>query len=152
MGKVSLDTWIQLLGMVGLLGGLIFVGLELRQTQRIALAEMEQRSPEQTTNRALAFLEGEVETWAKVQGVPLSELSPKERMVREMHWSWAAQMQQNTLFQYQEGFISESQWAVIAERILVSWNNCENREFYNFRFLETAFTDYLETLPDECIN
>jgi len=152
MKKVSLDTWIQLLGMVGLLGGLIFVGLELRQTQRIALAEMEQRRSEQTTNRALAFLEGEVETWAKVQGVPLSELSPKERMVREMHWSWAAQMQQNTLFQYQEGFISESQWAVIAERILVSWNNCQNREFYNFRFLETAFTDYLETLPDECNN
>ena len=88
MKKVSLDTWIQLLGMVGLLGGLIFVGLELRQTQRIALAEMEQRRSEQTTNRALAFLEGEVETWAKVQGVPLSELSPKERMVREMHWSW----------------------------------------------------------------
>ena len=152
MKKVSLDTWIQLLGMVGLLGGLIFVGLELRQTQRIALAEMEQRRSEQTTNRALAFLEGEVETWAKVQGVPLSELSPKERMVREMHWSWAAQMQQNTLFQYQEGFISESQWDVIAERILVSWNNCQNREFYNFRFLETAFTDYLETLPDECNN
>ena len=152
MKKVSLDTWIQLLGMVGLLGGLIFVGLELRQTQRIALAEMEQRRSEQTTNRALAFLEGEVEKWAKVQGVPLSELSPKERMVREMHWSWAAQMQQNTLFQYQEGFISESQWDVIAERILVSWNNCQNREFYNFRFLETAFTDYLETLPDECNN
>ena len=152
MKKVSLDTWIQLLGMVGLLGGLIFVGLELRQTQRIALAEMEQRRSEQTTNRSLAFLEGEVETWAKVQGVPLSELSPKERMVREMHWSWAAQMQQNTLFQYQEGFISESQWDVIAERILVSWNNCQNREFYNFRFLETAFTDYLETLPDECNN
>ena len=150
--RVSLDTWIQLLGMVRLLGGLIFVGLELRQTQRIALAEMEQRRSEQTTNRALAFLEGEVETWAKVQGVPLSELSPKERMVREMHWSWAAQMQQNTLFQYQEGFISESQWDVIAEIILVSWNNCQNREFYNFRFLETAFTDYLETLPDECIN
>ena len=150
MKKVSLDTWIQLLGMVGLLGGLIFVGLELRQTQRIALAEMEQRRSEQTTNRALAFLEGEVETWAKVQGVPLSELSPKERMVREMHWSWAAQMQQNTLFQYQEGFISESQWDVIAEIILVSWNNCQNREFYNFRFLEIAFTDYLETLPDEC--
>ena len=152
MKKVSLDTWIQLLGMIGLLGGLIFVGAELRQTQRIALAEMEQRRSEQTTNRALAFLEGEVETWAKVQGVPLRELSPKERMVREMHWSWAAQMQQNTLFQYQEGFISESQWDVIAEIILVSWNNCQNREFYNFRFLETAFTDYLETLPDECNN
>ena len=36
--KVSFDTWIQLLGMVGVLGGLVFVGLEMQQTQRIALA------------------------------------------------------------------------------------------------------------------
>ena len=41
--KVSLDTWIQLLGMVGLLGGLVFVGLEMRQSQRIALADTEQQ-------------------------------------------------------------------------------------------------------------
>ena len=26
--KVSFDTWIQLLGMLGVLGGLVFVGLE----------------------------------------------------------------------------------------------------------------------------
>ena len=38
MKKVSLDTWIQLLGMIGLLGGLVFVGLELQQNQTIALA------------------------------------------------------------------------------------------------------------------
>ncbi len=28
MKKVSLDSWIQLLGMLGLLGGLVFVGLD----------------------------------------------------------------------------------------------------------------------------
>ena len=38
MKKVSLDTWIQLFGMIGLLGGLVFVGLELQQSQRIAIA------------------------------------------------------------------------------------------------------------------
>ena len=43
MKKVSLDTWIQLLGMFGLLGGLVFVGLEMRQSQRIALADTEQQ-------------------------------------------------------------------------------------------------------------
>ena len=38
MKRASLDTWIQLLGMIGLLGGLIFVGLEMKQSQIIALA------------------------------------------------------------------------------------------------------------------
>ena len=36
--KVGFDTWIQLLGMVGVLGGLVFVGLEMQQTQNIAIA------------------------------------------------------------------------------------------------------------------
>tara|TARA_B100000686_G_C16569921_1_gene852364 strand:- start:87 stop:224 length:138 start_codon:yes stop_codon:yes gene_type:complete len=38
MKKVSFDIWVQLLGMLGVLGGLVFVGLEMQQTQRIALA------------------------------------------------------------------------------------------------------------------
>ena len=43
--KGSFDTWIQLLGMLGVLGGLIFVGLEMQQTQTIALAsQMQSRS------------------------------------------------------------------------------------------------------------
>ena len=46
MKKVSFDTWIQLLGMVGLLGGLIFASLQMKQTQRIALAEQQQSRTE----------------------------------------------------------------------------------------------------------
>ena len=42
MKQVSLDTWIQLLGMVGLLGGLVFVGLEMRQSQIIAIGNQVQ--------------------------------------------------------------------------------------------------------------
>ena len=38
MKKISLDTWIQLVGMLSVLGGLIFVGFEMQQNQRIALA------------------------------------------------------------------------------------------------------------------
>ena len=42
MKKVSLGTWIQSLGMVGLLGGLIFVGLDMKQSQLIVLAAQQQ--------------------------------------------------------------------------------------------------------------
>ena len=50
MKKVSLDTWIQLLGMIGLLGGLIFVGLEMKQSQLIALAAQQQARVDTFTN------------------------------------------------------------------------------------------------------
>ena len=36
--RVNFEGWIQLLGMVGVLGGLVFVGLEMRQSQLIAVA------------------------------------------------------------------------------------------------------------------
>ena len=148
---VSFTGVANFLGVVGVIGSLIFVGLELRQTQRIALADMEQRRSEQNTDRALAFLTGEAEAIANSRGKSLSQLSPKENFLREMHWEWATQMQQNTLFQYEEGFISDSQWEIIAARILQSWNNCSSRELYDENYLETAFIEYLETLPDECI-
>ena len=42
MKKVGSDTWIQLLGMLSVLAGLVFVGLEMRQSHQIALASQHQ--------------------------------------------------------------------------------------------------------------
>ena len=148
--EISFTGVANFLGVLGVIGSLIFVGLELRQTQRIALADMEQRRSEQVTDRSLAFLSGEAEAYANTQGKFLNQLSSKERFLREMHWQWLTQMQQNTLFHYQEGFISESQWEIAAARILQSWNNCPTRELYDEKYLEKAFVAYLATLPDEC--
>ena len=38
MKKIDINALIQLLGMAGIIGSLIFVGLEMQQTQRIAIA------------------------------------------------------------------------------------------------------------------
>ena len=50
MKKVGLDTWIQLIGLLSVVGGLLFVGIEMRQTQRIALAT-------ETSNRMYQVLQ-----------------------------------------------------------------------------------------------
>ena len=42
MRKIDIQDLIQVLGMVGIIGSLIFVGLEMRPSQRIALAGQEQ--------------------------------------------------------------------------------------------------------------
>ena len=60
MKKVSLDTWIQLLGMVGLLGGLIFVGLEMKQSQLIALAAQQQARVDTFTNFTNSLTEADI--------------------------------------------------------------------------------------------
>ena len=40
--KIRFETWVQFLGMIGVLGGLVFVGLEMRQSQTIAQAGQQQ--------------------------------------------------------------------------------------------------------------
>ena len=42
MRKIDIQDLIQLLGMVGIIGSLIFVGLEMRQSQMIAQAGQQQ--------------------------------------------------------------------------------------------------------------
>ena len=41
--KVSIDVWIQLIGMLSVLAGLVFVGLEMRQAQLTAIAGQQQQ-------------------------------------------------------------------------------------------------------------
>ena len=60
MRKVSLDTWIQLLGMVGLIGGLIFVGLEMKQSQQIALAAQQTERTNTLLDQVNCFSEPEL--------------------------------------------------------------------------------------------
>ena len=83
MKKVSLDTWIQLLGMIGLLGGLIFVGLEMQQTQMIALASQMQSRNDAIMDFLLVPLEGsyEVAELTQQREVQYSQLEGEGRVM-----------------------------------------------------------------------
>ena len=56
MKKISLDVWIQLIGMLGVFGGLVFVGLEMQLSQRIALASQVQARTQMNVDRLLTPL------------------------------------------------------------------------------------------------
>ena len=57
MKKISLDVWIQFLGMLSVLAGLVFVGLEMRQSQQIALAAQQQERASLVTELIGSFSE-----------------------------------------------------------------------------------------------
>ena len=150
MKKISLDTWIQLIGMLSVVLGLLFVGAEMRQSQKIAIATQEQARSEQVTDQLLALMDGAWRDMYQITKKPYSELSEEQKYLRRVLSNWATQMQQNTLYQYNQGFISESEWKVIQARITQSWEACELRETYDFRFIEEEFVQYLRELPDPC--
>ena len=75
MNKIELNDWLQILGMFGVIASLIFVGLQMRQSQQIALAGQVQARAEMLTNRSLALMEGEAETYYNVLGQALVDPS-----------------------------------------------------------------------------
>ena len=61
MGKIAVEDLIQLFGMMGIIGSLIFVGLEMQQSQRIAVASQQQERAAITVDMINAFFEVDVE-------------------------------------------------------------------------------------------
>ena len=57
MSKLDIPDLIQLLGIVGIIGSLIFVGLEMRQPQRIAMAGQQMERTALSANRFAAYNE-----------------------------------------------------------------------------------------------
>ena len=103
--KVSFDTWIQLLGMLGILGGLVFVGLEMRQTQIIALAGQVQARNDNIADALIAPMEGQIDALAGLT-IPFDQQTENQKLLSTQFRRWQAQMYENNFYQYQLGLLS----------------------------------------------
>ena len=108
MKQVSLDTWIQLLGMLGLLSGLVFVGLEMQQTHIIALAAQANARSEILMSSNLAGFEGRAELMHLVQTASPEDLDEFEQWAKRQLQTWVYNLQQNNYFQYELGLLGGS--------------------------------------------
>ena len=153
MKKVSLDTWIQLLGMVGLLGGLIFVGLEMKQSQLIALAGQQQARVNTFTNftgslteagisnrQLLAMASGRIEVTEEYEAA-LDNMG---------HFNWW--VYENDFLQYSLGLMDEEIWVAKLRPLQAAYNYCSIRQIWNSRRngLDKRFVALVESFPDEC--
>ena len=109
--KISFDTWIQALGMLGVIGGLIFVGLEMRQTQKIALADQMNNRMSVLIEFNNAFTAANLDFYAASTHQPEKDelFSNAEKGARNaMNIQWS--LHENDYFQYSRGFMTEQVW------------------------------------------
>ena len=148
--NISLDALMQLLGMLGVLGGLVFVGLEMHQSQQIALAGQMQSRAEQITDYNLAFLEtADPDDLYVIAYEDYSQLTEKQKWLSDIQGRWQLQMQQTSDWMYQQGFLSEDRWLPTKTRIQLLYDNCERRHLFSAA-LETAYQTFLSNIPDNC--
>ena len=147
--KVSFDTWVQLLGMLGVLGGLVFVGLEMRQTQQIAVAGQVQARTQMQVDRWLTPLEGNLDTYRfwNPNSFEYDDLSEEEKLVANGIHSWKQAMLENNYFQYRAGLFEEEYWEQTKSRIQSWYDVCDLRPQGQ---AVASFQKYLNSLPDNC--
>ena len=147
--KVSFDTWIQLLGMVGVLGGLIFVGLEMRQNYEIALGNQHQGRTELRAALLMSPLEGNIDA-VNVQFLDWEEQTQEQQQisVQLQRFRWA--LLENLYFQYDLGLISEGVWKQTQVSIKRHYDRCELRDAMELSLSNPAFQEYVTSFPDNC--
>jgi len=132
MKKVSADTWLQFLGMSSVVAGLVFVGLEMQQTQRIARATA-------TSDRMYQIIldiytTGEIGLdWSNIVFGDASELTEAERTQKRNNASVGWFITENDFNLYNLDLISEEVWEAKRGIISFYYNQCELRDIYEMR-------------------
>ena len=149
--KVSFDTWIQLLGMLGVLGGLIFVGLEMRQNYEIALGNQHQGRTELRAALLMSPLEGNIDA-VKVEFLDWEEQTEEQKQItiQIQRFRWA--LLENLFFQYNLGLISEGVWLQTEGNIRRYYDRCELRDAITLSLSNPAFQEYVNSVPDNGVD
>ena len=144
MKKVSIDTWIQLLGMLSVVAGLVFVGLEMQQTQRIALAA-------QQTARVQIFTE--IVTGMTESGIAWN--GPDDDYVYGNRTNQILWVFENDYLQYRLGLMDESVWQAKFRILDTIMSGCRGRAIFETRRegLDARLVSLIdsELIQGECI-
>ena len=152
MRKASLDVCIQFIGLLSVVAGLLFVGMEMRQTQRIALAS-------ETSNRMYQVLIQTINSssetgvdWTKMVFGDYSELSESEKIAKRNNASQGWLLVENDFNLYKLGLLSEEVWQAKSGLIDVYYNQCPLRDIYELRrpLMPVEFVQIVESQSDPC--
>ncbi|MEE3011716.1 MAG: hypothetical protein VX350_05245 [Pseudomonadota bacterium] len=153
MRKIDIQDLIQLLGMVGIIGSLIFVGLEMRQSQRIALAG-------QQALRTQVWLDG-VDALSEPQKSfqTLFEMATGDIPITE-DYAWLVEnsthrnwwIYENDFVQYDLGLMDENVWQAKLNAMALVYNFCDARPVYDSRrnITDARLIALIEQFPDNC--
>ena len=146
--NVSLDVWIQLLGMLSVLAGLVFVGLEMRQSHQIALAAQQQERASLVTEIIGTFSETNPPiSFLDFLNENLDVSNQNNRAVAETYIYRMWMVYENDYLQYELGLMDEDIWLAKLAAMRNVYSRCQYREV-TARALSFSSADLLTLLYD----
>ena len=146
MKKISLDTWIQLVGMLRVLGGLIFVGFEMQQNQRIALAAQQTARVELFSNMVNSLTQVKINYQSA--DIADAEFNPERNVMHQLLWIF-----ENDYLQYSLGLMDEGIWQSKQRVMLGNFSRCGNEVFLQRKSsLDKDLVALINAaMPDGCV-
>lgn len=154
MKKVSLDVWIQLLGMTGIIVSLIFVAMQMRQSQTIAIGNQVHARADSQIAILTTPLEGEQRLLPFFSFGPLpneSDLSEEERRLFEQLTRMRMVLLQASWTQYNLGLLPEDAWRLAERRVFLMYNSCQFRDVFE-TVSQPAFLEYVDSNSSSSCN
>ena len=155
MKKISLDSWVQLIGMLSVVAGLVFVGLEMQQSQKIALAGQQANRVQLFSSMMDAYNEQGIDQ-QKLQMILSGQIPMTEDyewvVMNGLHRMWW--IYENDLLQNELGLMDENIWQAKRNAMEANYNFCEGRPVFEIRknTLDSRLVELVESFPDECVN
>jgi len=130
--KIEFRQLVELLGFIGVIASMIFVGLELRQAQEIAIAGQYQA---RATNQQEAYLTG-------------LEIAQDEAEIRTTQVDLMLSFFDNAHFQYELGYITEESWQAFKNRMTDLFRNEGPREYFATQksYYRVSFVEVVDSL------
>ena len=142
MDSAKINEWVQIVGIFALVASLLFVGLQLKQAQDIALSEVSQSRTDTTVELIVNSAENPyfVSAFAKIQNGDRESMTSEEHVAMRQYATALLYLYENQQFQYSSGFITEERWQA-AKRTMTNFLSDdspfpmrESYETYPFRF------------------
>jgi hypothetical protein len=150
MDSAKLNDWMQVGGIFALVASLVFVGLQMKQSQEIALANQYQARAEAAQDMFMTMQESGISMSSMRK--PLSEKTPQEVVAAYNIASWGWTQYDNHFYQYNAGFLDDESWEGLSLRIRDLYGNCDVRNIWESgrQYYRSSFVEYVESLDDTC--
>lgn len=113
MDSETLNDWLQVVGLFGVIASLIFVGLQMKQDREIAMSAAYQARSSQTSEVQIAMAADPAfrSFLVKVETGQFGEITADEATATSLYMGAVFNFYENIHFQYINGFIDDEHWA-----------------------------------------
>ena len=148
----QIEALTQLLAMLVIIGSLIFVGLEMCQSQRIPLIGLIQERSYTGIDVIAAFTQADLDWFSTMFHIApelaLTIQQKSERNADNINWF----LYEADYFQYSQGLMTGSVWQAKLHAMDVNLKGCAYPEIYEMRvgLVEGEFKSVLDNMPSQC--